>query len=77
MEESEKAGSHRESSQGHLVCAVSVSATELRQPDNHQPSQSSIYTVQVVLKCLSITPSSLMAGVTHVALWGWVEVSQT
>ena len=25
------------------------SATELQQPDNHQPSQSSIYTTQVVL----------------------------
>ena len=29
------------------------SATELRQPDNHQPPQSSICTAQVGLKCLS------------------------
>ena len=34
------------------------STTELRPPDNHQPSQSSIYTAQVVLKCLSLTPGS-------------------
>ena len=32
------------------------SATELQQPDNHQPSQSSIYTVQLVLKYLSGMP---------------------
>ena len=35
------------------------SATELRQPDNHQPSQSSICTAQVGLKCLRYTPGSL------------------
>ena len=34
------------------------SATELQQPDNYQPPQSSICTVQVVLKCLSRVPSS-------------------
>ena len=34
------------------------SATELRQSDNHQPSQSSICTAQVGLKCLSWTPGS-------------------
>ena len=34
------------------------SATELRQPDIHQPPQSSICTAQVGLKCLSCTPGS-------------------
>jgi len=74
MEESEKVGSPRESSQGHLACAASaLRLSYIWQPDNHQPSWSwsSIYTAQVVLKCLSLTPSSLMAGVTHVAIWGW------
>ena len=35
------------------------SDTELRQLDNHQPSQPSICTAQVVLKCLSSTPDSM------------------
>ena len=34
------------------------STTELQQLDNHQPSQSSICTAQVRLKCLSCTPDS-------------------
>ena len=34
------------------------SAAELRQPDNHQPSQSFLCTAQVVVKCLSHTPDS-------------------
>ena len=55
IEESEKAGSHQESNPGYLACAANA---ELRQPDNHQSSQSSIYTAQVVLKRLSLTPSS-------------------
>ena len=48
-----------ESNPGHLVCAASkYSATELRWPDNHQPSQCSMCTAQVVLKCPRLTPSS-------------------
>ena len=50
IEESEKASSHQ------------CSATEPRQPDNHQPSQSSIYTAQVVLN----------ASVTHLAATQYV-----
>ena len=38
IEESEKAGSRRESNPGHPACAASALTTELRQPDNHQPS---------------------------------------
>ena len=37
------------------------SATELRQPDNHQPPQSSICTAQVGLKCLSCNTWQLLS----------------
>ena len=41
IEESEKAGSHRESNQGPIYgLSHQSSATEQQQPDNHQPLQS-------------------------------------
>ena len=59
IEESEKAGSRQEVNPGHLACAANaLSLSSERQPDNHQPSQSSIRTAQVVLKCLSRTSGS-------------------
>ena len=47
--ESEMAGSGREWNPGHWVCNQ-CSATDLRQPDNLQPSQSPTCTAQVGLK---------------------------
>ena len=41
IEESEKAGSHWESTQDTCGLSRQCSATEPRQPDNYQPSQSS------------------------------------
>ena len=60
IEESEKAGSHWEYNPGHLACAASalpLSYNNWNSPPPHPP-QSSIYTAQVVLKCLSLTPGS-------------------
>ena len=60
VEESEKAGSHWESNPGHLWLEPPVLCqwpTDPRQLDNHQLSQSSICTAQVVLN----------ASVTHLA----------
>ena len=45
----DKASSRRESNPRTPGLCSQCSATELRQPDNHQPSQSSIGTAQVVL----------------------------
>ena len=62
IEESEKpaaAGSRTQDTSG-LSCQCS--ATEPQQPDNHQPSQSSICTAQVVLN----------ASVTHLAATQYV-----
>ena len=52
IEESEKAGSRWELNQDTSGLGSQCSATELRQPDNHQPSQSSICTAQVELNSL-------------------------
>ena len=41
-----------------LPMGMRLSATELRQLDNHQPSQSFICTTQVGLKCLSYKPGN-------------------
>ena len=60
IEESEKAGSCWESNPGHLACAVIALPPKLWQLDNHQPSQSSMCTAQVVMKCLSRTPGSIL-----------------
>ena len=49
IEESEKAGSRQESNSEHLWLELPVLTTEPRQPDNHQPSQTSLCTAQVVL----------------------------
>ena len=62
IEESEKAGSRQESNPGHLWVEPQCSATEPRQPDDHQPSQSSIYTAQMVLN----------ASVAHLAATQYV-----
>ena len=48
------------------------SATEPQQPDNHQPSQSSMYTAQVVLNA-----SVVHLAATQYGLWGLVVVLQT
>ena len=72
IEESEKPGSCQESNPGCLACAASalpLSYQFIRQPDNHQLSQSSIYTAQVVLKCLSLTPGSHSVCAVRTPLW--------
>ena len=58
IEESEKASSLRQSNPGHSCLSHQCSATEPRQPDDHQPSQSYICTAQVVLKASVMTPGS-------------------
>ena len=48
-------------------------ATELWQPDNHQPSQSSMCTAQVILKYLSHTPGShSISNVSSESREGWL-----
>ena len=59
IEESEKAGSRTQDTSG---LSRQRSATEPQQPDNHQPSQSSICTAQVVLN----------ASVAHLAATQYV-----
>ena len=45
-----------------MACAASaLHLHEPQQLDNHQPTQSYIYTAQVVLKCLSLTLGSQLA----------------
>ena len=58
MEESEKAGSRRKSNPGHLACAASALPLSYDNRKTTSTSPSSIYTAQVVLKCLSLTPGS-------------------
>ena len=58
IEESEKAGSRRESNPGHLACAASALPLSYNKRTNHQPPQSSICTAQGRLKCLSRTLGS-------------------
>ena len=58
IEESEKAGSHWELNPGHLACAASALPLSYDNRKTTHPQQSSIYTAQVVLKCLSLTPGS-------------------
>ena len=57
IEESEKrpaaAGSRTQDTSG---LSRQCSATEPRQPDSHQPSQSSMYTAQVVLNASVVHP---------------------
>ena len=62
IEEREKAGSCHELNPGHLWFEPPVLCHEAQQPDNHQPSQSSICTTQVVLN----------ASVTHLAATQYV-----
>ena len=50
IEKSENAGSRQESNLRHLACAASALPPSY---DNHQPSQSSICTAQVVLKYIT------------------------
>ena len=53
IEESEKAGSRRESNPGHLACAASALPLRYDNRTTTSPPQSSIYTAQVGLKCPS------------------------
>ena len=53
--------SHCESNPEVFPLAASPLTTELRSPNNHQPSQPFMYMAQVY------------ASATHLAVWGWLE----